>query len=81
MSAVLARHASSFLYSGLHQDWITMLTDEEQEELIAAERRQFPGDPDLGRVDTKKATILGQSWVKLRRAELKRETSAQGEPS
>ena len=58
-----------------------MLTDEEQEELIAAERRQFPGDADLGRVDTKKATILGQAWVKLRRAELKRETSAQGEPS
>ena len=58
-----------------------MLTDAEQEELIAAERRQFPGDPDLGRVDTKKATILGQACVKLRRAELQRETSAQGEPS
>ena len=48
-----------------------MLTQEEQNELLAAERSIFPSDPDLGRVDTRKATILGQAWVKHRRAELK----------
>ena len=58
-----------------------MLTNEDKEELLAAERRQFPGDPDLGRVDTKKATILGQAWVKLRRAEIQRETLSQRKPS
>ena len=58
-----------------------MLTNEEQEELLAAERRQFPGNADLGRVDTQKATILGQAWVKLRRAELQQEVSFQGDPS
>tara|TARA_B100000073_G_C23522821_1_gene488740 strand:- start:547 stop:723 length:177 start_codon:yes stop_codon:yes gene_type:complete len=58
-----------------------MLTVEEKEELIAAERHQFPGDVDLGRVDTRKATILGQAWVKLRRAEIQREKSSQGESS
>ena len=58
-----------------------MLTNEEQEELLAAERRQFPGNADLGRVDTQKATILGQAWVKLRRAELQQESSSHVEPS
>ena len=58
-----------------------MLTNEEQEELLAAERRQFPGNADLGRVDTQKATILGQAWVKLRRIELQQESSSQGDPS
>ncbi len=58
-----------------------MLTNEEQEELLAAERRQFPGNADLGRVDTHKATILGQAWVKLRRAELQQKSSSQGDPS
>ena len=58
-----------------------MLTNEEQEELLAAERRQFPGNADLGRVDTQKATILGQAWVKLRRIELQQESSSQGNPS
>ena len=58
-----------------------MLTNEEQEELLAAERRQFPGNADLGRVDTQKATILGQAWVKLRRAELQQDLSSQGDPS
>ena len=52
-----------------------------KEELLAAERRQFPGNADLGRVDTQKATILGQAWVKLRRAELQQESSSQGDPS
>ena len=60
---------------------ILMLTNEEQEELLAAERRQFPGNADLGRVDTQKATILGQAWVKLRRAELQQESFSQGDPS
>jgi len=59
--------------------WTPMLTNEEQEELLAAERRQFPGDADLGRVDTQKATILGQAWVKLRRVEIQREISSRGE--
>ena len=58
-----------------------MLTNEEQEELLAAERRQFPGNADLGRVDTQKATILGQAWVKLRRIELQQESSSQGDPA
>ena len=58
-----------------------MLTNEEQEELFAAERRQFPGNADLGRVDTQKATILGQAWVKLRRIELQQESSSQGDPA
>ena len=58
-----------------------MLTNDEQEELLAAERRQFPGNADLGRVDTQKATILGQAWVKLRRAELQQESFSQGDPS
>ena len=58
-----------------------MLTNDEQEELLAAERRQFPGNADLGRVDTQKATILGQAWVKLRRAELQQDLSSQGDPS
>ena len=53
-----------------------MLTNEEKEELDAAERRAFPDDIDLGRVDTKKATILGQAWVKLRRAEIQRDKSS-----
>ena len=74
-------HASSFLYSELLQELILMLTNDEQEELLAAERRQFPGNADLGRVDTQKATILGQAWVKLRRAELQQESSSQGNPS
>ena len=58
-----------------------MLTNDEQEELLAAEKLQFPGNADLGRVDTQKATILGQAWVKWRRAEIQREASSQGEPS
>ena len=58
-----------------------MLTNDEQEELLAAERRQFPGNADLGRVDTQKVTILGQAWVKWRRAEIQREASSQDEPS
>ena len=58
-----------------------MLTNEEQDELIAAERRQFPGNADLGRVDTQKATIFGQAWVKWRRAEIQREAFSQGESS
>jgi len=74
-------HASSFLYSELLQELILMLTNDEQEELLAAERHQFPGNADLGRVDTQKATILGQAWVKLRRAELQQESSSQGNPS
>ena len=74
-------HASSFLYSELLQELILMLTNDEQEELLAAERRQFPGNADLGRVDTQKATILGQAWVKWRRAEIQRQGSSQGEPS
>ena len=74
-------HASSFLYSELLQDLILMLTNDEQEELLAAERRQFPGNADLGRVDTQKATILGQAWVKWRREEIQREASSQDEPS
>ena len=47
-----------------------MLTKEELDELIAVNRGEFPHDPDLGRVDTRKATLLGQAWVKKRRAEL-----------
>lgn len=78
---MFGRHASSFLYSELLQELILMLTNDEQEELLAAERRQFPGNADLGRVDTQKATILGQAWVKWRRAEIQREASSQGEPS
>ena len=74
-------HVSSFLYSELLQELILMLTNDEQEELLAAERRQFPVNADLGRVDTQKATILGQAWVKWRRAEIQREASSQGEPS
>ncbi len=58
-----------------------MLTNDEQEELLAAERHQFPGNADLGRVDTQKATILGQAWVKWRRAEIQREAFSQGESS
>ena len=42
--------------------WTPMLTNEEQEELLAAERRQFPGDADLGRVDTQKE--FGIYWKK-----------------
>ena len=78
---MFGRQASSFLYSELLQELILMLTNDEQEELLAAERRQFPGNADLGRVDTQKATILGQAWVKLRRAELQQESSSQGDPS
>ena len=51
---------------------LSMLTQDERKELLAVERGDFPGDPDLGRVDTRNATILGQAWVKIRRAELKR---------
>jgi len=78
---LFGRHASSFLYSELLQELILMLTNDEQEELLAAERRQFPGNADLGRVDTQKATILGQAWVKWRRAEIQREASSKDEPS
>ena len=49
-----------------------MLSQDERNELLAVERGDFPGDSDLGRVDTRNATILGQAWVKIRRAELKR---------
>ena len=62
-------------------EWTPMLTNEEQEKLLAAERRQFPGDADLGRVDTQKASILGQAWVKLRRAEIQREITSRDETS
>tara|TARA_Y100000766_G_C18693204_1_gene500491 strand:- start:377 stop:619 length:243 start_codon:yes stop_codon:yes gene_type:complete len=78
---LFGRHASSFLYSELLQELILMLTNDEQEELLAAERHQFPGNADLGRVDTQKATILGQAWVKWRRAEIQREAFSQGESS
>ena len=44
-----------------------MLTQDERDELLAVERGDFPNDPDLGRVDIRKATILGQAWVKIRR--------------
>ena len=44
-----------------------MLTQDERDELLAVERGDFPNDPDLGRVDIRKATILGQVWVKIRR--------------
>ena len=44
-----------------------MLTQDERHELLAVERGDFPNDPDLGRVDIRKATILGQAWVKIRR--------------
>lgn len=47
-----------------------MLTPEEREELRAADAGEFPDDPDLGRVDTRRATILGQAWIKKRRREL-----------
>ena len=53
-----------------------MLTNEEKKELLAAERGTFPRDADLGRVDTRKATISGQAWVKLRRAEIQRQESS-----
>ncbi len=53
-----------------------MLTKEEQEQLLAVDRAEFPDDPDLGRVDNRKATILGQAWVKLRRAEIQRQQRA-----
>ena len=46
-----------------------MLTQDERDELLAVERGDFPNDPDLGRVDIRKATILGQAWVKIRRGE------------
>ena len=46
-----------------------MLTQDERDELLAVERGDFPNDPDLGRVDIRKATILGQAWVKIRRAQ------------
>ena len=45
-----------------------MLTQDERDELLAVERGEFPNDPDLGRVDIRKATILGQAWVKIQRA-------------
>ena len=46
-----------------------MLTQDERDELLAVERGDFPNDPDLGRVDIRKATILGQAWVKIRRGQ------------
>ena len=55
-----------------------MLTNYERQELLAVDRREFPDDCDLGRVDIKKATILGQAWVKLRRGELQSEKSSLG---
>ena len=55
-----------------------MLTNEEREELLAVDRREFPDDSDLGRVDIKKATILGQAWVKLRRGKQQSEKSSLG---
>ena len=53
-----------------------MLTQDERDELLAVERGEFPNDPDLGRVDIRKATILGQAWVKIQRA---RQMSVGGE--
>ena len=47
-----------------------MLTQDERDELLAVERGDFPNDPDLGRVDIRKATILGQAWVKIRREQM-----------
>ena len=76
MSAVVWQAYFSFPYSEFLQELLLMLTKEEQPELLAAERSQFPGDAELGRVDTKKATILGQAWVMLRRAEIQRDISA-----
>ena len=46
-----------------------MLTQDERDELLAVERGDFPNDPDLGRVDIRKATILGQAWFKIRRGQ------------
>ena len=53
-----------------------MLTQDERDELLAVERGEFPNDPHLGRVDIRKATILGQAWVKIQRA---RQMSVGGE--
>ena len=55
-----------------------MLTNEERQELLAVDRREFPDDSDLGRVDTRKATISGQAWVKLLRSERRSEKSSLG---
>ncbi|WP_186490117.1 hypothetical protein [Synechococcus sp. BIOS-U3-1] len=52
-----------------------MLTSKEKDDLLAVESGLFPDDADLGRVDTRKATIFGQAWVKLRRAKIMRETA------
>ena len=53
-----------------------MLSSKEKDDLHAVERGIFPVDDDLGRVDTRKATILGQAWVKSRRAEIQREKAS-----
>jgi len=50
-----------------------MLTIEERDALLAVEKGIFPDDPDLGRVDTRKASIPGQAWVKMRRAQIMQE--------
>ena len=68
--------SSSVLYwlQYYHQSWDTMLTNEERAALLAVEKRIFPDDPDLGRVDTRKASISGQAWVKMRRAQIMQES-------
>ena len=51
-----------------------MLTNEERAALLAVEKGFLPDDPDLGRVDTRKASIPGQAWVKMRRAQIMQES-------
>ena len=55
-----------------------MLTNEERNDLLAVDRLEFPEDPELGRVDTRKAAILGQAWVKLLRSGQRTENSSLG---
>ena len=69
----LVRHSTCLIYTDSQEELIRMLTSKEKDDLLAVERGLFPDDADLGRVDTRKATILGQAWVKSRRAEIQRE--------
>lgn len=71
-----ARYSTCLIYTGFQKELILMLSSKENDDLHAVERGIFPDDDDLGRVDTRKATILGQAWVKSRRAEIQREKAS-----